>query len=517
MAEQPDAKAPRLQRTDFESMTHQQLAALLASASPAGASDLATKLAQASSAITRIGEDLKEHVTNLPWHGEGGDAFRNWGGQTASATLRLGEYSKGASRWMEEISQAIAEAKAAMPPVTETTRAQSDLAKAREAKAFADDPAHRKDTDAGDAAKRAASDEAAAQGRIEAARFEAAQRLRKLAQTYEFTAHQVNAATPPTFPPPAMYMEANKWRVPWGQQGVDGQDGTIAGNAGAPPEGTAAPYVKSGHTAVRQSGQPGTVAGAAAPEHPVGMEIDSLATLPAAPPSSPATSTGILPPGGRPDAGGMLPGLIPPAFGGGTVKPSAPPVPSVTGRPSAGGVRPPVLPGQGPLGSGTAGRLPRDSGVIGGRPVPPSAGSPARGIPRGTVVGGEGTSARGPMGYNPATGSGGGGARPGTAPGGRRYASETGGIVGGGPQQSGRPGTRPFTPGGSGPVSGTPTGTGAHGAAPAGRGGAAVPPPGQNGSSRRRDAQGGNRPDYLAEDEETWMQNGRRIVPPVID
>ncbi|MEK8143496.1 hypothetical protein NKH18_19525 [Streptomyces sp. M10(2022)] len=31
----------------------------------------------------------------------------------------------------------------------------------------------------------------------------------------------------------------------------------------------------------------------------------------------------------------------------------------------------------------------------------------------------------------------------------------------------------------------------------------------------RRDE--GERPDYLVEDEETWLQGGRRIVPPVID
>ncbi|MFE0038109.1 hypothetical protein [Streptomyces sp. NPDC059015] len=518
MAERTGGKAPRLQRTDFEAMTHQQLAALLASASPTGASNLATKLALASSAVTKIGEDLKKYVTNLPWHGEGGDAFRNWGGQTASATLRLGEYSKGAARWMEEISQAIAEAKAAMPPITETTNAQADLRKAQEAKAFAEAPSHRMDTDAGGTAKRAASDAAAAQGRIDAARWEAAQRLRKLAQTYEFTAQQVNAVTPPTFPPPAMYLEGNTWRDPGRQQDLAGQDGARTGGAGAPPENPAASYVNSGSTALQQSGQPGTAATAAARERPVHMEIDGLATLPAAPPSSPATPTGTMPPGGRPDAGGMPPGVLPPAFGGGTVKPSSPPVPPVNGRPSAGGVRPPVLPGLGQPGSGGAGRLPRDSGIVGGRPVPPSAESPARGIPRGMVIGGEGTSTRGPMGYNPTAGAGAGGARPGPAPGGRRYASETGGIVGGSsPQQAGRQGYRPFTPGGTGLVSGTPTGAGAHGAAGAGHGGSAVPPPGQNRSSHRRGERGSSRPDYLAEDEETRKQNGRRIVPPVID
>ncbi|MDQ1008165.1 uncharacterized protein YukE [Streptomyces sp. V4I23] len=220
-------KKPQLRHTDFESMTHQQLVALIASASPAGASNLSTKLAQASSAITKIGEDLKEYVTGLPWHGEGGDAFREWGAQTASATLWLGEYSKGASRWMELVAQAISEAKAAMPPISETTRAQADLRKAESAYGVATDPANRNDPDARGAAQSAQSDAAAAQGRLDAARFEAAQRLRKLAQTYEFTAQQVNAATPPTFPPPAMYMDAKEWRKPSEQR--DAVDRTLSG------------------------------------------------------------------------------------------------------------------------------------------------------------------------------------------------------------------------------------------------------------------------------------------------
>ncbi|MGW0773217.1 hypothetical protein ACWD01_06070 [Streptomyces sp. NPDC002835] len=109
MTDRPGGSAPQPhpRSTDFESMTHQQLVALLASADPSGASLLATKLAKASSAITKIGEDIRAHVTGLPWHGEGGDAFRDWGSQTASATLRLGQYSEVASRWMEQVSQAI--------------------------------------------------------------------------------------------------------------------------------------------------------------------------------------------------------------------------------------------------------------------------------------------------------------------------------------------------------------------------------------------------------------------------
>lgn len=85
-------------------------------------------------------------------------------------------------------------------------------------------------------------------------------------------------------------------------------------------------------------------------------------------------------------------------------------------------------------------------------------------------------------------------------------------MVGGRPQQPGRTTGRPFTPGGTGLVRGATTGDGSRGAGQAGRGGAAAP---QRARDPRRDE--GERPDYLVEDEETWQQGSRRVVPPVID
>ncbi|WP_158000643.1 MULTISPECIES: hypothetical protein [Streptomyces] len=517
MAEGTGGKTPQPRRTDFESMTHQQLVALIASASPSGASKLSTKLAQASSTITKIGEDLKEYVSGLPWHGEGGDAFRSWGGQTASATLRLGEYSKGASRWMELVAQAISEAKASMPPVSETTQAQSALAKAKAAYDVAVDPANRNDPDARGLARSAQSDAVAAETRIDVARGEAALRLRKLGQTYEFTAQQVNAETPPTFPPPSTFMPG------WAHE---------ASYKPVPGEGPAAPSRPvtgaESVTAPTSPVRPDTVAGAPHPDSSVSpaqpslvepatrMEIDGLTTLPPSTPPSPATPPVSLPPVGTSDPRGMPPAPMPHVLGKGAVKPSVPATPPVTGRPGQTGVRPPSLPTQGPVGPGSPARLPRDSGIIGGRPVPPNTTGPGQGIPRGLTVGGEGTpTARGPMGHNPAMGAGNGTVRPGAPGRGRRYASEAGGIVGGNPQQAGRPGTNPLTPGGSGPLSGSSPRQGPSGAA-VGRGGAAATPA-SNSSSRRRDEQGGGRPDYLTEDEDTWKQNGHRIVPPVVE
>jgi hypothetical protein len=106
------------------------------------------------------------------------------------------------------------------------------------------------------------------------------------------------------------------------------------------------------------------------------------------------------------------------------------------------------------------------------------------------VIGGEsGMHGRPPMGHG--AGSGMGGVGQSGMTGGRRLAVEPGGIVGGRARQPGTSSGRGFTPGGSGLV--------------------------RRGTSGERNEATGERPDYLVEDEETWQQNRRRIVPPVID
>ncbi len=505
MAEGTSGKKPQARRTDFESMTHQQLVALIASANPAGASNLASRLSQASSTITSIGEDIRAYVTGLPWHGEGGDAFRAWGGQMASATLRLGEYSRGASQWMEEVAQAIGEAKAAMPPISETTRAQNALTKANGTYETATDLANRNDPDARGLARTAQSDAAAAEARIDVLRGEAALRLRKLAQTYEFTAHQVNAKPPPTFPPPSAFMGM---RDGWHPQPTPGEDGATPARSAlgvGPAAFTNRPvaggeFVTGATKPVRSDPvvdlpSPDVSGHAAHPsrqEPPTRMEIDGHAMLPTAPQPSSGPLPGSPPAVGAPEPLGMQPAptLPGPGKGGSASWQSVQPV---TGRPGQAGGRPLGLPMQGPVGPGVSARMPHDSGIVGGRPTPPNATGTGRGMPRGLVVGGEGTTgARGPMGHTPAMGAGSGGARPGASGGGRRYASETGGIVAGNPRQTSRPGTPPVA------------------------GGGATAKPTSNIPPGRRDKRGTDRPDYLIEDEETW-KNGRRVVPPVVE
>ncbi|RZU44818.1 hypothetical protein EV284_2294 [Streptomyces sp. BK022] len=508
-----EQKQPKPSRTDFESMTHEQLAAMLDSADQESAAHLATKLHNASSTITKIGDDLMKHVKGLEWQGKAGDSFRDWGGHTASATLRLGDYAGAASQWMSEVSQAIAAAKASMPDTSETTKAKAVLADAHKTIDAARQPGARNDPDARKAAETAHSDATAAQTHIDATRQDAIQQMRKLAESYEHSAMQINSITPPTFAPASGRTGDAEWwvsdekMVPGRSTEYAGHDysGAVSSTAGSRGSsqpaavhhatagpGLDAPTRSSGHTASR-------------PE-PVSLNIDSADTLPrtSAPPVT-APSVGptlpqrdMAPPG--------LPVGLPPTFAGGGRAPGAE-LPFRT--PGAG--RLPQVPGLAKPIEGMT-RMPRDTGIVGGRPVS-ATGRPANGIPRGTVIGSENGQGRTPLGRAITPGSAQGARSAGAMGGaGRRLGSETGGVLGGRSGQPGRPGGRPFTSGGSGLVRPSARGADQAQTSQVGRTGT----PGRPADSRKS-SEHDKRPDYLVEDEETWTRDGRRTLPPVVD
>ncbi|WP_046509344.1 hypothetical protein [Streptomyces odonnellii] len=476
--------------TDFEAHTHQQLRNMIEAANPDTLKSHAELLAEAAQAIDTIGQDLKTYITSVDWRGEAGEAFEAWGDQTWKATLLLADYTDVGAVWMGDAAQTLREVKAALPPVDAS--AQGNLDAARE---FHNDP---------DSQMIASQ----ARAKLREDHAEAVQQMTKLAQSYSLSSSVIGAQDPPVFPPPPQAFVPDATR--YGSSDASWSTGQSTGGGGA-----SGAYVGTSHQVSSESRNVPPMTGlptqvqttSPSAERPVAMEIDSVATLP--PTQVPPTGTpGVVPPVGRPD-GGMPPvGLIPPAFGG---NPGSPP-----GGGRVGGVRPPSLSGQSPLASSPGGRMPRDTGIVGGRPVPPQAsGRPSGGIPRGTVVGGEAMHGRPPMGGATGGGTtgGGAGASGGTAAG-RRLAGETGGMVAGRPQQPGTAVGRPFTPGGSGLVRGAGADGGAR-SGQTGRPGVTLHSPQRPG--RRPEDEDGQRPDYLTEDEETWQQGGRRIVPPVID
>lgn len=503
------SEQPKLSRTDFESMTHEQLAAMLESADVASASLLSLKLSRAATTISEIGDGLMKHVKELEWQGKAGDSFREWGGHTASATLHLGQYAEAASDWMATVSQAIADAKLSMPDVSETTHAKTALANANKTIDMAKQPGMRNDPDARKEAATAHTDATDAQAYIDATREAAIAQMRKLAGAYEHSAMQVNSLTPPTFAPAAGRGAPDAWwvgndahkAVPTeytgeGTHSVAAHGSVSSGNSLRP-----AVHHVSAHSVDADPAQ----SSGHGPTHPkaVSLDIASTDTLPRTSPSSPTV----------PSAGPALPR---------DVQPTAPPVglPSTfTGVGRIPGSASPRLPGVSrlPQVPGLAKpidgvpRMPRESGIVGGRPVS-ATGRPANGIPRGTVIGSENGQARAPFGRTASPGSVEGARSAGGMNAGRRLASETGGVLGGRPGQPGRSNGRPFTSGGTGLVRPSAKGGDQAQGSQAGRTGVTG-----RSADPRRSQQHKERPDYLVEDEETWTRDGRRTLPPVVD
>ncbi|MEU3426364.1 hypothetical protein [Streptomyces gardneri] len=499
-------------------MSHQQMLAWLDEASSFYVGDAATRLKTVGDQLERIAEELSASMRRMDWEGEAEKAFVEWATNVANSTKGLADYSKGGAKWMEENSSAIASAQSAMPRYTSHASAKENLEAALK---YRNDPDSR--TIAGNArSQMAASEELAAIEAKEAANKEAAAKeMDRLSEAYKWSSLHMGNNVPPTFPPPPGAFvppdtgvgrgESERSQYPTSDSRTTGTD-TRTGTDGTrtqpdtrtTPDSPVTPPTgdRTGPRDVVKPGDrpdvPTEVRPGVKPDVPADLGIDSVDTLPHQPP----TTTGPGPTGTPPPItkdGGTPPFVttgIPPFTGKGGPGPltHTPPVSGGNGNP------------RGPMPGGQRAGLnvPRE-GISGGRQVQSTHGRPATGIPRSTVIGTEqggrnGTGmGRGPMGGGMGGSMGGGmGAGQNGITGGRRLASETGGVVGGKAQRPGAAGAaaggaRPFTPGGSGLVRGGTTQAG------------------------DREDTNGERPDYLVEDEETWQQGNRRVAPPVID
>ncbi|MGP9020572.1 hypothetical protein ACT1U9_19500 [Streptomyces sp. BR1] len=514
-------KALLVERTDFETKSHQEMWAMVQGMKGDSADGLAKKLTKASTTITKIGDDLKLHMSRVVWQGEGAKAFTDWGHDAAMATLELGKYSQDASGWLASVSHAITQAKSAVPAYDPALKQQAT-------DTHNEFIAAHHDPDSQQEARDASTKLAGLNQKMEGQRQDAIRELKRLSDVYVQSGEQVAALRPPVFPPPpAAFVPPDYDRQ--GMQYVQGGQTSSArggrtstaqtGGHLSTPSATTRSTLATPHT-VTPAGL--TTTPTHVPDHPVGTAIDGVKTLP--PPAHVAPTGPVTTPApptvGRPDVGPMPPIGIPPTFTGGGK--NGLPEPGVPGgrQATTGGLRGPALPGRSTVG-GLPPSAPRETGIVGGRPVPPGQGRPTSGIPRSTVIGEEGrpgpqgsTQGRPPMAHGPGGHMGGGGGSRSGFSGGRRLAGEPGGIVGGRPTEPGARSGRPFTEGGSGLV----RNGAAEGEPRAGRsGGRGMIPPGMHGAAGRRDEREGERPDYLTEDEETWQQSDRRIVPPVID
>lgn len=212
--------------TSFENMSHERMLEWLDQANSGAVQGAADKLRHASEEIRKIAEDLKIRPQWVEWKGTGADAFRTWSADLANATLRLGAYSEGASKWLAEASGAIASAQASIPRTEPGDQAGLDAARAVG-----------KDSGASAADKEAA---AALLSTKERDRQEAAAQMRRLAQTYSFSSSQMGALEKPVFPPPPQAISPES-------KGGRGQDSAIEGGTGS-----GANAVGTGHASVAE-------------------------------------------------------------------------------------------------------------------------------------------------------------------------------------------------------------------------------------------------------------------------
>ncbi|MEV5876819.1 translation initiation factor IF-2 [Streptomyces sp. NPDC052101] len=426
-------------------MSHEQMLAWLDQADPGTVESAADRLAAAAREIHKIADELKVRPQWVQWKGEGADAFRTWAGDLANSTLRLGDFSDGAAKWLREASAAIGNAQVSIPRDTHSAQTNLDAATT----------AHN-DPDAANVSAKSKAELQALAVYKERERLQAAAEMRKLAQTYSHAGTQMDALERPKFPPPPEALQPDGGQD-WNENEVVGSGGSGAGTSTS--GGQAGPTVTTGtHRTVREAARDNGAAtagvsevrnhaGATAhqplPEAPahVGTKIDETTISPPAPtthtthtaPGPVDVPTGSRAGGGTPPPVGPLPlpsgrGLGLPVSPGGTgrtVTGGRPmPVPqqeisepTPTRGPATGGTTTPrgpvgpaqpvtggratAMPGRAVAGD-TPGRAPVSKGIVGGRPAASTTGQPAGRLPQGTVVGGEtpvsGTTGRGSAG-----------------------------------------------------------------------------------------------------------------------
>lgn len=516
---------------------------LVEQANPADLENAGEALKNARNVMAAAAKELGEYIDRVDWEGVSGEAFRKWGKNLVKDTHLLADFADTASVQIASAGAGLASVRSSMPP--------------RDQRA---DPKMVEDIPTPKRVDGNAEYDAAA--KAEGHRQEAINQMNRLSSFYQVSHQSMAGQEPPTFSamPEMGVPRPSQAEVP--RPPGDGQEARAS--AAAPGSGQASPPVHASSIAMAgdtgsggglptsSNGAPGSVT---SPDRPVSTEIDSVDTLP---PQTVAPASGHQPPAPGPTpndvspAPPLSPGRVNPVIGGPTARTSGPvggtknTMPVQQGRTSTGGPGQSGGPGRGPagpigragptaegragsgrtapghpsVGRSVTGGTPRslgapDSrpggpgatgaartpGVVGGRPMPgPVSGASGSRVPRGPVVGGgfdgarptsSGFGQRGVVGSTP-QGAGSRGPMPG------RGIRNPDGVVGAPKGRASAAGghRNGFTTGGAGLVRG---------------------PMGSRQRPDQEEDEDTQRPDYLAEDEETHLPRTQRAVPPVID
>lgn len=449
---------------EFEGKPLDALYAMIASAKPGELTSTGTALSAAVPKILDIAADLRLYISRVQWEGEGANAFRTWGAGMVSETLVLGDYTMVVADEMQRAGQALSEAKAAVPKPAGMCFADPEKEKARI------------ESETGPKLQ------------------EAIHQMERLSSYYDASRDRMAAEREPDFKPVEGRIGVGEREYGTGRSGgetfsaASSRTGSSTGDSSSLRSADSDSRSGTDRQLTERVILPPT-APVTQPETVVNTNLDTVTITPEAPT--------------RPTA--QAPNVPPVTTGGPPTTPLPPLAPPISPQPNAGPPRT-TAPGLPPLArGGLQGPSPlpppaRAEGITGGRQVPGRTGLPGHGprLPMTNVIGEE---RRGQMGRGAGGMHGPGGAGIHGAPGGgvgggsgRRLAMQPGGTVGT-PAASGASGRSTFTPGGTG----------------------LARPPGSTepGQEERRASR--PRPDYLAEDKETWTSGQRQIVPPVID
>ncbi|WP_255955530.1 hypothetical protein [Streptomyces odontomachi] len=394
--------------TDFEGRKLNELIDLVEHADPGHLTRAGQALWDARDAISDAAEELRGHVANVDWDGEGGRSFGKWAGELVSNAHKLSDYASKAGTQLHVAGSGLSSVKGSMPP-PDTRAHKKTVEEIPEHKRVEGNPEY---------------DEAV---KVEGHRQEAINQVNRLASFYTVAATSM-PKDPPTFTPmkdPGIPQPVGGWKDTGGTGRTN--TGTLEREGGVPDSSA------HGHAVAHGGDRPdlkahGTISDL--PHQNVSTEIDS-----APPPLTQAPPT-VTDPGPISPSHGQTNPVNPFTTGPGPLNTSqngTPPkafgkTPGPMGREAISGNRNvnPTARGttNNPMGrgltsqaratgrGGTTGRMPmgravsggtpraagpakssqagavRKGGVVGGRPNSQTPGATSR-VPRGTVIGGQ--------------------------------------------------------------------------------------------------------------------------------
>lgn len=236
--------------TNFEQFTHADLLKMMAGANPAAVSKVGTTLAEASTHMQSLADDLATHINGLVWDGDAGDAFKTWARQVVSATDTLAIFTSNTAVGINMASETLSSTQ--VPPIPEADQATVNAYKRQfDARTFVGPDGEAKvakpllstnptlsGSNASSAITHLVTQETAyqAQTRLDAAHQEAIGQMEKLGGAYVGAQSTLTVSTVPTFPPtPAALMPP---------QGSGKSD--YSGNVGGVNTGTSSSGVTGG-------------------------------------------------------------------------------------------------------------------------------------------------------------------------------------------------------------------------------------------------------------------------------